>query len=47
MPHTVIYNSEAHVIEIKIQGDLTLNVVKEIVSGAMQVAKEQNCFFDS
>ncbi|NOT05352.1 MAG: hypothetical protein HOP27_12205 [Anaerolineales bacterium] len=44
MPHTIIHNSEADVIEIKIQGDLTLSVVKEIVSEAIHVAKEQNCF---
>ena len=44
MSHSIIYDPEAHVIEIEIQGDLTLNVVREIVSEAVQVAKEKNCF---
>lgn len=44
MSHTIIYNPETHIVEIKIQGDLTLNIVKEIVSEVAQVAKEQNCF---
>lgn len=44
MPHVIIYNSEARVIEITIQGDFSLSEAKEIISEATQVAKEQNCF---
>ena len=44
MPHAIMYNPEEHVIEIKVQEDLTLNKVKEIISEAIQVAKVQNCF---
>ena len=44
MPHTIIYNSEERIIEIKVQGDLSLNEVKEIITEVARVAKEQNCF---
>ena len=44
MPHTIIYNSEERVIEIKVQGDLSLNEVKEIMTEAAQAAKAQNFF---
>jgi len=44
MSHTILYNSESQVIEINIQGDLTLNVAEEIISEVMWVAKEHNCF---
>jgi len=42
--HTIIYNSEESVIEIKVQGDFFLNEAKEIFTEAAQVAKAQNCF---
>ena len=44
MSHTIIYNSEESVIEIKVQGDFFLNEAKEIFTEAAQVAKAQNCF---
>ncbi len=44
MPHSIAYNSDASVIEIKVQGDFFLSEAKEMVSEAMEVAKEQNCF---
>jgi hypothetical protein len=42
--HTIIYNSEERLIEIKVQGDLSLNEVKEIMTEAAQTVKAQNCF---
>ena len=44
MSHTVMYNSEERIIEIKIQGDLFLNEVKEIATEVAQTTKAQNCF---
>src|SRR5215204_967454 len=44
MSHTVVYNSEEQIIEIKVQGDLSLNAVKEIMTEAAQIAKAQACF---
>jgi hypothetical protein len=44
MSHTITYNSEAHIVEIKVQGDLLLNEAKEILSETTQAIKEQNCF---
>jgi len=43
MSHTIIYNSEEHIIESKVQGDLTLNEAKEIVIEFALIAKEKNC----
>jgi hypothetical protein len=44
MPHAISYNSEAGIIEIRVQGDFFLSEAKEMISEAMEVAKEQNCF---
>ena len=44
MTHTIFYNPDTKTIEIKFQGDITLNEVKELYSESMQVAKQQNCF---
>ncbi len=44
MSHTIMYNSEERIIEIKIQGDLFLNEVKEIITEVAQTTKAQNCF---
>jgi len=44
MPYTISYNAEAGVIETKVQGDFFLSEAKEMISEAMEVAKEQNCF---
>lgn len=43
MSHTVIYNSELHFVESKLQGDMTLGEVKEIVTKIAQLAKEKEC----
>ena len=43
MPHTVIYNPEANIIESKFQGDLTFNEVKEFISEGALIAKEKDC----
>lgn len=43
MPHTVIYNSELHIVESKLLGNLTVGEVDEIVTKIAQIAKEKNC----
>jgi len=44
MPHIIKYNSEIHIVEIKIQGDLVLKEAREIFSELAQFIKEENCF---
>lgn len=44
MTHTIIYNPDTQTIEIKFQGDITLNEVKELYSESARIAKQQNCF---
>ena len=41
MPYTVIYNSELHVVEAKLQGDMTVGEVEEIITRIAQTAKEK------
>lgn len=43
MPHTVIYNSELHIVESKLQGNMTLGEVEEIVTKIAKIAKERDC----
>ncbi len=43
MSHTVIYNSELHIIESKLQGDMTIGEVEEIVTEIAKIAKEKDC----
>ena len=43
MPHTVIYNSELHIVESKLQGDMTLGEVEEIIAKTANIAKEEDC----
>ena len=43
MPHTVIYNSELHIVESKLQGDMTLGEVDEVVTKIAKIAKEKDC----
>jgi hypothetical protein len=43
MSHTVIYNSELHIVESKLHGDMTLGEVKEIIAKIAQMAKEKDC----
>ena len=44
MPHTINYNPEEHIIEVKVQGTVNLDEFKEIFSQATQLAKEIECF---
>ena len=44
MTHTCFYNSELHVVETKVQGDLTLDEIREIVTEIALIAKEKDCF---
>ena len=43
MPHTVIYNSELHIVESKLHGDMTLGEVDEIITKTAKIAKENDC----
>ena len=43
MPHTIIYNSELHIVESKLQGDMTLGEVDEIITKTAKIAKEKDC----
>jgi hypothetical protein len=43
MPHTVTYNSELHIVESKLQGDMTLDEVDEIITQTAKIAKEKDC----
>lgn len=43
MPHTVIYNSELHIVESKLQGEMTLGEVEEIITKIAKTAKENDC----
>ena len=43
MSHTVIYNSELHIVESKLQGDMTVGEVEEIVTKIAKIAKEKDC----
>ncbi|MCP4143139.1 MAG: hypothetical protein GY755_23105 [Chloroflexi bacterium] len=44
MSHTIAYNAEEKIIDIKFEGDLTWSEVKKVISETMQYAKEENCF---
>lgn len=44
MSHTIIYNSEEHMIEIKVQGDFFLSEAREISTETAQIVKEHDCF---
>lgn len=43
MTHTVIYNSELHIVQSKLQADMTLSEVDEIVTQTATIAKEKDC----
>jgi hypothetical protein len=43
MPHTIIYNSDLHIVESKLQGDMTLGEVDEIITKTAKIAKEKDC----
>jgi hypothetical protein len=44
MTHTVAYNSELHILELKVQGNLLLPEVRQIISESVQLVKKHNCF---
>jgi hypothetical protein len=43
MSHTIIYNSETHAIETKVQGDVTFGEAKEIIAEQVLIVKEKDC----
>lgn len=43
MTHTVIYNSELHIVESKLQGDMTLGEAEAIITKIAKTAKENDC----
>ncbi len=43
MTHIVIYNSELHIVESRLQGDMTLGEVDEIITKTAKIAKENDC----
>ncbi len=43
MSHAVIYNSELHIVESKLQGDMTLGEVDVIIAKIAETAKEKDC----
>ena len=44
MAHTIIYNPETHIIETKVQGNVTLSEMKEIFTEAVRIAIEKDTF---
>ncbi len=44
MSHTINYNPETQIIEVNVQGAVTLDEFKEIFSQGTQIAKEKDCF---
>ncbi len=43
MSHTVVYNSKLHIVESKLQGDMTVGEAEEIVAEIAKIAKEKDC----
>ena len=43
MSHIISYTSELHVVESKVQGELTLDEVKEIIAEIAIIAEEKAC----
>lgn len=43
MPHTIFYNSEFHIVEAKLQGDMTVSESEEIVIEIARIAKQKDC----
>ena len=44
MPHTIHYNPDTHIIELKVEGVVNRDEFKKIFSEGVQVAKEKECF---
>jgi hypothetical protein len=45
VPHTITYNAEEHIIEMKAQGSLTMDEASEIISDMIKFVKERDCHF--
>jgi hypothetical protein len=45
MSHAVVYNSELHIVESKLQGVMTVGEAREIIAKIAQIAKEKDCRF--
>lgn len=43
MSHTIFYNPELHIVESKLQGDMTIGEVDEFVTKIAQITKEKDC----
>jgi hypothetical protein len=43
MTHIVIYNSQLHIVESRLQGDMRLGEVDEIITKTAKIAKENDC----
>jgi hypothetical protein len=43
MPHTIVYNSELHIIESKLQGDMTSREVDQIITETAKIAISNDC----
>lgn len=43
MSHTVLYNSKLHIVEAKLQGDMTLSEAEVIITNIAKTAKEHDC----
>ena len=43
MSHTILYNSDMHIIESTFQEGLTFSEVKEFISEGVRIAKEKDC----
>ncbi len=44
MAHKTIFNIETEIIETKLEGDITFNEVKEVISESTMIAKENKCY---
>ncbi len=44
MPHTISYNPAMQIIEVKVQGTIILDELKDIYSQAVQLGQEKKCF---
>lgn len=45
MPYTITHNPDLHIIEIRYQGDLVLQELREMFSDAAQLVKKHECPF--
>jgi hypothetical protein len=44
MPHKINYNSNTSIIEVRVEGEVTLDEFKQIYFQGVQLAKEKDCF---